>query len=87
MNLPILERLKDGVKFDYETLDDNYDDVEAYWEWWWENANPNTISMPQTLVDSDPILTETVDKNDVDLCSYSHFFNEFLTRHSTDQGS
>jgi predicted ABC-type ATPase len=78
MNLPILHRLKDGEKFDFQTLADSIEDVEQYWHCWWENADLGKISRPETIVDDDPILEETSLKTTVDSLSYDEFFNKFL---------
>jgi hypothetical protein len=78
MNLPILGKLKDGVKFDFDTLADNFDAVEAFWEWWWENRDLNIIDRPEIIADDDPILEATQGKKTADLLSYSDFFSDFL---------
>jgi hypothetical protein len=38
MNLPILQKLKDGEKLDFATLADNVEQTEEYWEWWWDKS-------------------------------------------------
>jgi predicted ABC-type ATPase len=80
MILPILNRLKDGEKFDFETLADNSDQTDEFWEWWWENNSMDVISRPETISDHDPILVETVEKMEVDLATYSEFFLDALAK-------
>jgi hypothetical protein len=79
MILPILPKLKDGEKFDFDTLADNDEETERFWEWWWEGRRQDLISRPEIIHDEDPILIETVEKQSVDLISRSPFFNEWLT--------
>ena len=57
MNLPILAKLKDGEKFDFQTLANNVEQTEEYWEWWWaEKAKSDEISRPEIISEDDPIL-------------------------------
>lgn len=79
MNLPICSNLKDGVKFDFDTLANSFDAVEEFWNWWWEKfRDTTTIIRPETIEDSEAILEPTENKQKVDLVAYSEFFHEFL---------
>lgn len=80
MELPILEKLKDGVKFDFATLAENVEQTEHFWEWWWkEKAKPDCISRPEIIEDGDPILTATLEQCAADLVSHSEFFDKTLS--------
>lgn len=79
MILPILSKLKEGEKWDFATLADNPDDVEEFWEWWWEERyKEGVISRPETLSDDDPMLSPTSGKATADLTSYRDYFGDFL---------
>jgi len=79
MELPILSKLKDGEKFDFQTLADSIEQTEQFWEWWWEErANPKKFSRPELIEDDDPVLEETSRKLRVNLCHYSELFDKFL---------
>lgn len=80
MELPILSKLRDGVRFDFATLADNNDDTEAFWEEWWSGRDSETISRPEVIENDDPALTETAAKETVDLVAYRERFNEYLTK-------
>jgi hypothetical protein len=54
MDLPILEKLKDGVKFDFATLADNVEKADLFWDWWWkEKWEKGTLDRPETIEDQD----------------------------------
>jgi predicted ABC-type ATPase len=79
MNLPILGRLKDGVKFDFCTLADNVEQTDEFFEWWWEEkAKDGEISRPEVIADEDPILQETAYKSIADLCGFREHFDKTL---------
>src|SRR5690242_4199671 len=79
MNLPILGRLKDGVKFDFATLADNVEQTEEFLEWWWrEKGSLEYICRPEVIADDDQILEETVSKQTTDLVSYRLFYARYL---------
>jgi len=79
MKLPILEKLKNGEKFDFEILADNTDQTDEFWDWWWaERADVSKISRPEIINEDDPILRETIDKSIAHLCSYSDLFENPL---------
>ena len=79
MNLPILEKLKDGVKFDFATLSDNFEQTDEYWDWWWENKAENgKITRPLTIEDDDDILIPTISKPFVDTACYRNFLDSPL---------
>jgi predicted ABC-type ATPase len=79
MNLPIIEKLKDGVKFDFATLSDNFEQTDDYWDWWWENKSENgRITRPLTIEDDDDILIPTVTKQFVDTACYRNFLDNPL---------
>lgn len=79
MNLPILEKLKDGEKFDFQTLADSIEATEQFWEWWWdERVVEGKICRPEIISDNDPILKETCRKLHADLCHHSEFFDKML---------
>ena len=78
--MPILEKLRDGEKFDFETLIDNHEEVEQFWNIWWEGRDFNQIDRPETILDDDPILSITKNKDTADLLTNSDFFNEELTQ-------
>jgi|GEM_PF-2941220 len=81
MELPILEKLKDGEKFDFATLVNNIDQVQTFWEWWWaQKASLDHISRPETIEQGDPILVETDAKTDIDLYSRADLFGELLSK-------
>ena len=79
MNLPILEKLRQGEKFDFDTLCDSFEDIETYLEEWWDGRDMSKISRPETIEGNDSILESTKDKTSVDLCRNCEFFNEQLT--------
>jgi predicted ABC-type ATPase len=79
MILPILERLQNGEKFDFQTLADNVEQTDQYWNWWWEEkAKGIDLSQPEIIEDDDPILTETSNKETVDLSTNRDFFDRQL---------
>jgi predicted ABC-type ATPase len=79
VELPILGRLKAGVKFDFGTLADNVEQTDEFWDWWWEGQGATEeIIRPETISDNDPILVPTHQKCDVDLCSYGDLFDRFI---------
>ncbi len=81
MELPILEKLKDGEKFDFATLAENVEQTEQFWEWWWkEKANPEVISRPEIISDNDDVLQPTLEKCATHLVSHSEFFDDPLSR-------
>lgn len=81
MQLPILHKLKDGVKFDFATLAHNIEQTEEFLAWWWEEKfKPGKISRPEVIADDDGILVPTSQKPLVDLTAYSEFFDRSLWR-------
>lgn len=79
MELPILEKLKDGVKFDFTTLADSVEQADLFWDWWWkEKYNPDEFSRPEVIVDQDEMLVETSSKGTVNLFAYADLFDKFL---------
>src|SRR5258708_32768184 len=81
MQLPILERLKDGEKFDFDTLAENVEQTDLFWEWWWdEKYKEGTISRPDIILESDAILIPTDEKLTVDLAYRQEFFDKTLFR-------
>jgi hypothetical protein len=79
MNLPILGRLQEGVKFDFCTLADSIEQTDEYWEWWWkEKAKTDELCRPETISDDDPILSETLYKATVNLCGHRQLFDKHL---------
>lgn len=80
MELPILSKLRDGVRFDFNTLADCDESTDAYWEEWWDKADPDAIGRPEIIEDGDPILLETIRKETVDLVAYHERFNKFLSK-------
>ena len=81
MNLPILEKLKDGVRFDFCTLAENIDQTELYWRWWWEEkAKKSDFAQPEIIEEIDPVLVETLYKPTVDLATNREFFDRTLFR-------
>ncbi|MGD1088176.1 MAG: zeta toxin family protein [Verrucomicrobiota bacterium] len=79
MELPILGKLKDGVKFEFCTLADNVEQTDEFWNWWWnEKAKPEELCRPETIADDDPILAETINKFAANLCSHRQFFDKHL---------
>lgn len=79
MRLPILDKLKDGEKFDFATLADNTEQTDEFLDWWWaEKAKLDVISWPEIISDDDPILTETHSKSVANLSSYREFFDRPL---------
>jgi predicted ABC-type ATPase len=81
MDLPILERMKEGVKFDFETLSDNVEKADIYWDWWWkEKAKFESIGRPETIEDCDDILTETFSKPFVDTICHREAIDDPLLR-------
>jgi predicted ABC-type ATPase len=80
VKLPILDRLKDGVKFDFSILAENAEQTDEFLTWWWaEKAKRGEISRPEVIDDADPILTETINKPSVDLACYPDFFDRTLS--------
>lgn len=77
-NEPILQRLIKGDRFSYSLLRAERDAVEGYWEWWWKQADTSSLERPMTLVDSDPILTPTIEKKTVDTFTDSFMFSDPL---------
>jgi predicted ABC-type ATPase len=83
MDLPILEKLKDGVTFPFDTLidSDNFEKTEAFWEWWWdERWKPGQISRPEIIDSDDEILVETVSKTVVDTLCHRESLDDPLYR-------
>ena len=81
MELPILEKLKEQVKFDFETLASNVEQADEFWNWWWEEKfEQGKIGRPEIIVDDDSILTPTCHKSTVNLVSYSEFFDNPLAQ-------
>ena len=81
MNLPILTKLKEGVKFDFETLADNVEKTDLFWDWWWEEKSQSSkIIRPETIEDSDQILIETVHKSFVDTICHRNAMDDPLFR-------
>ncbi len=81
MELPILQKLKDGEKFDFATLADNVEQTEDYWNWWWtEKAQTDQICRPEIIHPDDPILKDTARKFSVDLNYHREFFDKHLDR-------
>ncbi len=81
MHLPILEKLKEGEKFDFETLADNIEQTYEFWDWWWTNKYvEGVISRPEMISDNDEILISTDGKPFADLLSHQDFFDETLFR-------
>lgn len=80
---PILNRLIKGDRFYYSLLRGEREAVEGYREWWWNQANPESLERPMTLMDSDPILTPTQSKNTVDTVTDDFMFSDPL-RHLLD---
>lgn len=79
MNLPIFSKLQEGVKFDYETLADSYEETEQFWAWWWEqHAEMDAIDRPETIQDGELILRETAPKSYVDTQSFGESFNDYF---------
>lgn len=78
MELPIFEKLIAGVRFDLQTLLDSYEHTQRFWNHWWEQANVDQISRPETIEDSSEILLPTSEKQTVDLATNDEFFDEFL---------
>lgn len=79
MPLPIYGKLTQGEKFDLDTLFDSFDDVESFWNSWWEGRDPTKIDRPETIQNGEPILTPTINKDTVDLLANAEFFNNFLS--------
>jgi hypothetical protein len=81
MRLPILERLKDGEKFDFETLAENVEQTYDFWEWWWEEkAQDGVLSRPEVISDDDPILIQTSAKPFTEFGHYKEFYDRGLLR-------
>ena len=82
MELPILGRLKDGEKFDFDTLADNVEQTYEFWQWWWEEKSQDgIISRPEIILDNDVILTPTDEKCSADLIYRQEFFDKTLFHH------
>ena len=80
MQLPISGRLIDGVKFDFDTLADNTDETDKFWDVWWQGRSLDTIVRPEIIVDDDSILQITADKPCVDLFKSRELFDDFLLK-------
>jgi hypothetical protein len=80
MELSILSKLRKGVRFDFATLAESFDDTEAFWEEWWTERDFGSISRPEVIENDDPILAETVTKEVVDLLTYRERFNEYIIK-------
>jgi hypothetical protein len=81
MELPILEKLKDGEKFDFATLAENVEQTNQFLEWWWEEkAQPGVIMRPEVIQDDEPILKPTIGACAADFISYAEFFDKTLHR-------
>jgi hypothetical protein len=82
MQLPILEKLKGGEKFDFETLADNVNQTEEYWNWWWTEKSGGGTEMrrPEVISDDDPILIKSIDNPTADFRNYTQFYDRFIIR-------
>jgi len=81
MEIPILERLKAGEKFDFPTLAENVDQTQRFWDWWWQTkVRGEVIERPEIIADNDPILDLTISKPLVEFNRYPEFFHHFLQR-------
>lgn len=81
MKLPILGKLKDGIKFDLPTLAENVEEVDLFWDWWWkEKREDGKITRPETIDDDDDVLTETISKPFVDTICYRNAIDDPLLR-------
>lgn len=77
--MPILAKLQSGEKLDFSTLADNIEETYQYWDWWWdEKSKGHPQLQPEIIEDNDPILTETISKDTVDLYSLREFFDSQL---------
>jgi chloramphenicol 3-O-phosphotransferase len=79
MIYPIYDALKTGSQFPYSLLVSHYEEVEMYWDWWWEQADHGRLTRPKTISDDDPVLQPTIEKLSVDTESEEHFFYEFAS--------
>jgi predicted ABC-type ATPase len=71
--------LKDGEKFDFSTLADNYEQTQEYWDWCWsEKSKPGRFQIPQVILDDDPILLPTNLKQTVNCSAHRRFFDSQL---------
>lgn len=80
MKLPILNKLRDGERFDLEVLLSNVEQIDEFWNLWWENRSFAQIDRPETIADGDPVLELTSNKDRVDLNSWPEFHHHFLNR-------
>jgi predicted ABC-type ATPase len=79
MDLPILQKLKDGERFDFATLADNTEQTDEYWDWWWQSADRESeLVRPEIIADDDPILTPTCKKDVVEHWELVEFFDKTL---------
>jgi predicted ABC-type ATPase len=78
MQLPILGKLIEGIKFDFDVLAENTEETDRYWEHWWSERSLNVISRPEIISDEDSILQITAEKPCVDLLSNRELFDDFL---------
>lgn len=77
MNMPLLERLKEGEKFDFSTLAANVEQTDEFWDWWWGALQSEfQMQRPEIIADNDPILEPTVAAQTVNLSNYSEFFDK-----------
>jgi predicted ABC-type ATPase len=79
MDLPILQALKDGEKFDFATLADNIEQADEFWDWWWATkSETGVLTRPEIIADGDPILTHTDCKAVVDFARHAELFDRPL---------
>ena len=85
MKLPILEKLKEGERFDFGTLADNVEQTDEFLGWWWsEKYKEGVISRPEIIADNDPLLTPTAQKPTADLSCCPEFFDRMLLNATRD---
>lgn len=74
----IRDALLKGEKFPYSLLRSEFEQVQKFWERWWEDRDLSKITRPYTISDDDPILTPTAAKDTVDSFSGQESFWVFL---------